>query len=114
GARPRDFGYTPKGKEILSWYKTSIELCTLHILSGKPTSNYAKQMLANTIRDLWVKVKAYDAIEKSAIAIRSQQSWNEAWVSTIDILQFDTNKMTKDSIERLITLRDVLKPTDLE
>src|SRR5690606_9521853 len=45
GARPRGYGYNVERKDVLSWYETSINLCTSHILSGRPTSNNAKRIL---------------------------------------------------------------------
>ncbi|MGH1487173.1 MAG: hypothetical protein ACRBCI_13245 [Cellvibrionaceae bacterium] len=114
GARPRDYGYQPRGQEVLPWYENFIWLCTDHALSGKPTAYKAKKVLASRIRGLWTKAKAIDSLEKSAKAIRDSQSWNEAWISSNSILTFDSKGMPQDILNRLHALRETLKPDDLE
>src|SRR5690606_17455557 len=57
GARPRNFGYHLNRSEVLPWYESFVNLCTSHILSGKPTIHKAKKILAAKIRELWVTVK---------------------------------------------------------
>ncbi len=114
GARPRDYGYQPRDKEILPWYESFIKLCTDHALSNKSTAYKAKKVLAGKIRGLWTKAKAFDALENSAKAIRKIQSWNEAWITSNSILKFDSKGMPKDILGRLHALRETLKPNDLE
>lgn len=114
GARPRDYGYYPRGQDILKWYETFIKICTDHALSNKPTAYKAKKVLAGKMRGLWTKARAFDALESSVSAIRKTQSWNEAWISSNSILKFDSKGMPRDILERLHTLREALKPNDLE
>ncbi|MEE4605480.1 MAG: hypothetical protein V2J65_29650, partial [Desulfobacteraceae bacterium] len=66
------------------------------------------------MRGLWTKARAFDALENSVKAIRENQSWNEAWISSNTILKFDSKGMPKDILERLHALREELKPKDLE
>lgn len=114
GARPRDYGYYPRGQDVLKWYETFIKICTDHALSNKPTAYKAKKVLAGKMRGLWTQAKAFDALENSVSAIRKTQSWNEAWISSNSILKFDSKGMPKDILERLHALRETLKPNDLE
>lgn len=114
GARPRDFGYQPKGQKILLWYETFIKLCTNHILSNKPTAVEAKKILAGKLRGLWTKANAFDALENSVRAVRETQSWNEGWIASNSIFRFDSKGMPKDILERLHALREALKPNNLE
>lgn len=114
GARPRDYGYYPRGQDVLKWYETFIKICADHALSNQPTAYKAKKVLAGKMRGLWTKARAFDALEKSVSAIRKAQSWNEAWISSNSILKFDSKGMPKDILERLHALREALKPNDLE
>ncbi|GJL72923.1 MAG: hypothetical protein NMNS01_21220 [Nitrosomonas sp.] len=114
GARPRDFGYQPKGQEILLWYETFIKLCTNHILSNKPTAVEAKKILAGKLRGLWTKANAFNALENTVRAVRENQSWNEGWIASNSIFRFDSKGMPRDVLERLHALREALKPNDLE
>lgn len=114
GARPRDYGYFPRGQDVLKWYETFIKICADHALSCQHTAHKAKKVLAGKMRGLWTKAGAFDALENSARAIRKTQSWNEAWISSNNILKFDSKNMPKDILERLYSLREALKPNDLE
>lgn len=114
GARPRDYGYYPKGQDVLKWYETFIKICTDHALSNKPTAYKAKKVLAGKMRGLWTKANAFDALENAVSDIRETQSWNEAWISSNSILKFDSKGMPSDILERLHALREVLKPNSLE
>lgn len=114
GARSRDYGYQPKGQEILPWYENFIKLCTDHALSSKPTASEAKKVLAGKMRGLWTNAGAFDALENSVRTIRKNQSWNEGWIASNSILKFDSKDIPKDALERLHMLREALKPDDLE
>lgn len=114
GARSRDYGYYPKGEDVLIWYETFIKLCTDHALSNKPTAHKAKKVLAGKMRGLWTKARAFDALEKAVSSIQKTQNWNEGWISSNSILKFDSKGMPKDVLERLHALRAALKPNDLE
>lgn len=114
GARRRDYGYKLSKEEVLPWYETIVKLCTSHILSGKPTAKKAKILLAEKLRELWVNLKAYDLIEACVNEIRKVQNWNEAWILSSEMIQFDFKKMPKDALKKLLAIRKVLKPQNLE
>ena len=60
-------------KEYLLWFETFINICTQHALTDKPTASEAKKILADKMRGLWTKAKAYKALENSVESIRKNQ-----------------------------------------
>ncbi|MEM6395898.1 MAG: hypothetical protein AAF741_06090 [Bacteroidota bacterium] len=115
GARPRDYGYRPSSEtEVAEWFNTFIEICTEHILSSSRSAPLAKQVLASNFSGLWVKAKVYQSLETSVKAIRAQQLWNEAWISSLNIFKYYGRQSPIPELNRLSILRKTLRPESLE
>lgn len=114
GARSRDYGYHPNTpKEITRWFDNVINICIQTALSGRPISERAKKLLADSLRGLWAVGYSFDAIEQSARKILEQGSWNEGWVAVREIIRRDNDGFEDEVRERLYRLEKTLKPSNL-
>jgi hypothetical protein len=82
GARSRDYGYRPKSwKDVEQWYGTFIDICTRLVISGNPSAEEVRKILADKLRGLWNKTWMFDALENTAIQIHKRKPWNEGWIA---------------------------------
>lgn len=114
GARPRDYGFHPKKREEVShWFETLIDICTHYALSKGTLNNSIRELLADKLRGLWTNARMYEKIEESVKAIHGQRTWNEGWIAVKGIIQYDTKKFEKYTLDRLIKIEMYLRPQNL-
>ena len=119
GARSRDYGYHPKtNKEIVDWYRIYLAICLQIAILGTPISIKIKRILASRLRGLWLIGIRFDQsflvdLEKSAIQIHSQESWNQGWISLNGIIRYDGKQMDQKALISLKQLSQRLKPINL-
>ncbi|MCB0195837.1 MAG: hypothetical protein KDJ65_28060 [Anaerolineae bacterium] len=119
GARPRDFGYRPNSnQEMADWYRVYLAICTRTALLDVPIATSAKRVLANQLRGLWWIGINFDQefledLEHVIIQIHSQEPWNEGWISTKEIISYDSGQMGQEALLRLRQLSQRLKPVNL-
>jgi hypothetical protein len=114
GARPRDFGFSPKNREdIITWFKFFIDKSVSFILVNNHISTKVKTVLSQKFRGLWTKGQMYTEFEDAAQKIKDSTSWNEGWVEVRKTIYFDSSSFDKDTSERLHKLSDLLKPINL-
>lgn len=119
GARPRDFGYSPKtNQEVADWYRTFLAICTRTVLLDVPIATKVKRVLANRLRSLWsigidLDQEFLEELEHSVIQIHSQKTWNEGWLSVKGIIRYDGERMEQKALLRLKQFSQYLKPVNL-
>lgn len=114
GARPRNFGYSPKTpEEVTHWYGTFINICLNMALSDQNHAQKAKKLLADHLRGLWVNVEMFETIEQCATALLGKGAWNEGWMAIRSVIRLDSKDLKQEEKERLFSLERTLKPEDL-
>ena len=113
GARPRDFGYEPKGEEITQWFTTFLGICERLAVSGSHLAEKARKILADHFRGLWTRARLFDQLERPIRRIQAQGAWNEGWIAVRETLRYDGKYLTEELKERLRQLERLLKPGDL-
>ena len=114
GARPRDFGYSPKTiEDFVHWFSTFMDICVHLALSDKPVSVQAKKLLAKKLRGLWTKEGMYVAIEQAANSLLERGAWNDGWIAVREIIRYDRKGFDEETRTRLLALERRLKPEDL-
>jgi hypothetical protein len=115
GARPRDYGYCPVGREeIQNWYRLFIQYTVSIATSNNSVSNKAKLLLADNFRGLWVSAGMYSELEEASKQILDKDTWKEGYLSVKSTINFDSEHMDQEVISRLKNLEVLLKPTTLE
>ena len=114
GARPRDFGYSPKSKgDVVHWLSTFMDIGTNLALSDRPSAKHAKRLLADKLPGLWSKDYMRAKIERVAERLLQQGVWNEGWLAVQDIIRFDSKDLDEQTRERILSLEKQLKPQTL-
>jgi len=114
GARPRNYGYSPKSSnEIKHWFKLFIDFIIQQVISESKNNINAKSLLANKFRGLWIKAGVFDELESSAKEIIKQGGWQEGWIAVKTTLRFDSKNMDPQLVSRLNDLAILLNPTTL-
>lgn len=114
GARPRDYGYTPKAKdEIISWYQLFLETCGRLARVNQPIANKIRKILAQNFRGLWARAGMYDILETTAQQLHNARPWNEGWIAVRQTIHFGRDSFNEDILYRLRKLEILLRPTDL-
>ncbi|MEW5596908.1 hypothetical protein ABGT24_26105 [Peribacillus frigoritolerans] len=114
GARPRDYGFTPRNREeIHQWYKLFIEYSVKLAVSELPVASKAKNLLAKKFYGLWTKAGMYDELEAASRNISIKDSWKEGWIAVRTTKRFDGEKMEAKIYTRLNDLDIILEPISL-
>lgn len=114
GARPRDYGFKPKGRyEIQTWYKLFIDYSLRVAISESPFAFKVKKLIASKFRGLWINAGMYDELEKVSKIISSKGSWREGWLAVRKTLRFDGKEMESEIYERLNDIKLLLEPKSL-
>lgn len=110
GARPRDWGWAPKvNKDAWDWYKAAIAL----LIELAPIIYDAPKILARRVRELWEINACHDALESSSLVLAKEGPWIDGWLGFRAVLRFGSKEMDPDIKERLETIIQRLKPSDL-
>jgi len=114
GARPRDFGWSPKTyEEVADWYGSIIDYCLELIISNHQLSDRIKGKLASNFRGMWLKGNVVDKLESSAHKILSLGDWPDGWKAVRKTLSFDSKSMPPDLLAKLNSLEKSLSPKTL-
>ncbi|WP_256578104.1 MULTISPECIES: hypothetical protein [unclassified Pseudomonas] len=110
GARPRDWGWSPKiNKDAWDWYTAAIALA----VELSPAIDDAPKILARRVREIWAIDACHEALESAAVALTKEKSWIEGWLGFRAALRFEGKAMRPDVRGRLETIIQRLKPSDL-
>lgn len=113
GARPRDYGWRPKGREdIADWYVGALDLALEAASSGSAVANDARQLLAQKFREVWTFSGQWEKLAGVSRQLAADGSWREGWIAVRSTLRLDTN-MPLDARTALTSLEEDLRPKDL-
>lgn len=110
----RDYGYYPKTKdEFELWYIKLLDFSAEIINLNNYSSKNIKEILGDEFRSLWTRTKLYDELENITKLIRKNEFWVNGINSINRTLNYDTDKMSNDVVERLKELKNILEPNNL-
>ena len=109
GARPRNWGWHPKGhKDVSDWFEEAIALA-IELASDAD----ARVLIAEHVRELWHYPACREALDRVSTAFLRKQPWIEGWIAFRATLRFDRKDMPEDVRAKLEQIIDRLKPSDL-
>ena len=115
GARPRDYGFRPRGREDLdNWFGKSLGAAANYAITGNDEdSTWVRAALARKLRGLWTRAGVHDKLTSSCLAIAKRSFWPEGWVAVRQVLRYDYQKMNSGEAGKLCELEKELRPKTL-
>lgn len=115
GARKRGYGWRPRTTEdVRAWYKPFIDLA---ITAGSIDTEHGREarvLLAESVRGILVNAGLTDEIAAAANAFVAIDNWPEGWIATQRILKYDKERVTEESLHKLLQIEKVLVPRNLK
>ena len=114
GTRPRNYGWHPQSRrDFASWYGSAINFVLAKVLSNGPLANKARLILAQNFRGLWNNADIIDELDFAVRTIAGQGFWSEGWIAVRNTIRFDAERISRENLDRLHTLEEILHPNDL-
>jgi hypothetical protein len=114
GARKRDFGWSPRGKDAQGWFATFISLAAQLGQGDNPAAIAARDELAQHFRSLWVVAGMADELEAAAASLLDTPSgWERGWLAIRQTIRFDGRALPSASRDRLRALERRAEPKTL-
>lgn len=108
GARPRNWGWSPKiHGDIWDWFETAIDL----VVELAPEAK-ARVLLADALRSLWHYPSCRPAFQRAATAFGRTRPWIEGWIACRAALRYDGKDMLQEVRAELEGFMERLKPVD--
>ncbi|MFV8638080.1 hypothetical protein ACNRBS_01295 [Ralstonia pseudosolanacearum] len=114
GARSRNHGYNPRGRdEIAQWYAGALTLIDrLALIEGVLRPELCS-LLGRHFYGLWTWAGMHGELEGLSRRIAAHGFWREGWVACRKTILLDHDVLTKEIKERLSSLEVELRPTRL-
>lgn len=114
GARRRGYGWSPRTQDdIMTWYKPIIEIAVEVGETKTAKGREARVVLGESVRGLWVRAKLCSEVCSAAKLLSAVDGWPEGWLGTRRVLQWDKDRISKESLLMLENLEQSLAPHDL-
>ncbi|MBX7244192.1 MAG: ATP-binding protein [Candidatus Sumerlaeaceae bacterium] len=114
GAHAVDYGWWPRtSAEYQDWYGGALEIARRLATSSSPHRAEARHLIAEHFRDIWCFGHAFDQLEKTAIAVGTEEHWPEGWLAVRQTLGLDAERMEASLVTRLRRLEARLGPNGL-
>jgi hypothetical protein len=113
GARSRDYGANPRGKEIAEWFRHVIGVCNVVGMSKRPVARDVRRALASRFSEVAARTNVLDELDKLARDFAGDEGWPEGWIGVRNALRRWKKDAPADWVQRLETLSEVLQPTSL-
>ncbi|TAM48876.1 MAG: hypothetical protein EPN57_27065 [Paraburkholderia sp.] len=112
GARPRDYGASPRGKAVREWFETFIQL-TAEVARGHDhLAESALDLLGQRFRSLWTFAGMADALE-AVVGPMLDTGWERGWLAIRQTMQFDGERLPVNMRTRLSELEARARPQTL-
>lgn len=110
GARPRNWGWTPKiNGDVWNWYDEAIALA----VEVAPVMPQARATLGRNARDLWHFAACHKSLAAAATALLKVAPWIEGWLNLRTAHKYDSAGMPDAVRKRLERLIERVRPKDL-
>ena len=115
GARPRDFGYSPKTQEdVHQWFSSALALCERLDNKGLEISERVRAMVAQHLRGIWNLEVVHDEVEGICKSFAAVRYWPEGWITVRSIRNLRENPLPEGKTEQLRRIEAVLAPSTLQ
>lgn len=112
GARPRDYGWSPRGLETQAWFASFVALAAEVGQGATPVANSVRDLLAELFRSLWTVAGIADALEAAAIPLLNA-GWEKGWLAIRQTIRFEGKELPPAIRARLRSLEERAKPKTL-
>lgn len=113
GARPRDYGYSPRtSDQVLEWYKSFVDLAIVLGARDSEVGDILRHAFIRHFRSLWVDVGIHDVLTDGVRRLMPF-SREEIWLAIRTTLQFEGNGAPVETRERLQQLEALVRPKTL-
>jgi len=112
GARKRDYGWSPQGREARAWFASFIALAAEIGQGQNRVANDVRDILANHFRSLWTVAGMTEALEAAAIPLLDA-GWEKGWLGIRQTIRFDEKSLSPAIKEKLRNLEERAKPKTL-
>lgn len=117
-ARPDAYGWTPRGSEVVGWFRDWVALGEQVALgANRSIGASVRETLAAALASLWRSVPPLRGdIEMTAMRLNQQQPWIEGWNAFRRMRGLEMRRAEDQErldLERFSKLIDALKPLDL-
>jgi hypothetical protein len=115
GARPRDFGYSPKTQEDLHhWFSSVLALCQRLDAKGAEISERVRAMVAQHLRGIWNLDVVHDEVEGVCKSFAAARYWPEGWINVRSIRNLREGPLPDEEAEQLQRIETALAPSTLQ
>ena len=112
GARSRDYGHHPQGREELAvWYRTAIEFLERIAWTEETLKAQMRNVLAERFRSLWASGLILTELEQVCRRFAKEGFWRDGWVACLKTLRYELDKRWEAGISRLSALATDLGPS---
>ena len=117
-ARPDAYGWTPRGLEVVGWFRDWVALGEEVVLgANRSVSATVRETLAMAIAKLWRDApQLRERIEQTAMRLNEQEPWVEGWNALRRMRSIEMRRAEDQDrleLERCSALIHALKPLDL-
>lgn len=115
GARNRGYGWQPTTQDdVRAWYIGFIEILRPLLNIGKGvSSDFARDVLAESFRGLWNRSGCEEVLESLAKDFAAVGRWPALWLAIKRTIHYDSKNMSEDRLIRLLELEKLTAPSDL-
>lgn len=112
GARPRDYGWSPRGLEAQAWFASFVSLAADVGQGDTQIASSVRDLLAENFRSLWAIAGITDALETAAIPLLNA-GWEKGWLAIRQTIRFEGKELPPANRDRLRSLEERAKPQTL-
>jgi hypothetical protein len=112
GARPRDYGWSPRRGEAQAWFASFVGLAAEIGQGDSHAASYVRELLAEHFRSLWTVAGITDALEAAAIPLLNT-GWEKGWLAIRQTIRFEGKELPPANKARLRSLEERAKPKTL-
>ena len=115
GARKRGYGKSLEPHQTWGdWYLPWLSLAEEFAIQNTDNGKEVRTMLAECFNTLWFRVNLYEELEALAGKFKTIDGWSKGWIATRQCLEWNKKEMGDEIKERLKSLSNFLRPTDLK
>ena len=114
GMRSRDYGYyPPTGADVVTWFSTVLDFAERFVLTDDDVGIGVRRAIAHEFRGLWTNTGRMDHLERIGRTITAKHFWRDGWIGARQARLYDKKRLSPESLTRLTTLEELLRPKDL-
>lgn len=113
GARPRDYGFYPRGQQIADWYRDAIKAASDISLSSEPIAADIRKRMAQRFGELCSRVGLIEELVALGETYDERFGWAQGWVGVRSAIRRCKGKVEDVRLAKLEALAERLRPSNL-